>query len=66
MTLARKLAGLSEELRADSPVGETLFRLARRTTHSLRLSPALSIERGVRRHWLLPRKSDLALPPAGV
>jgi hypothetical protein len=47
MTLGRKLAGLAQELRDDVPVAEKLFRLARRSTHSLRLSPALSVERGV-------------------
>jgi hypothetical protein len=47
MTLARKLAGLAQELKQDGPVAERLFRVARRSTHSLGLSPALSVERGV-------------------
>ncbi len=47
MTLARKFAGLADELKQDSSAAEKLFRMARRGSHSLHLSPALSVERCV-------------------
>jgi hypothetical protein len=62
MTLARKLAGLAQELRQGSSMAEKLFRLARRTSHSVGLSPALSVECGVIVELLQPppRTPDLA------
>jgi len=47
MTLSRKLSGLAGVLKQDSSLAEKLFQLARSGSHSLHLSPVLSVERCV-------------------
>ena len=47
MTLSRKLSGLAGVLKQDSSLTEKLFQLARNGSHSLHLSPAVSVERCV-------------------
>jgi hypothetical protein len=61
MTLGRKVAGLAKVLRQDSSASEKLFRLAQKSIQSLRLSPALSIERCVLVEATKPPKATRGL-----